>query len=348
MSRSENEAFAKRAVKFYDGYAGKDINVVIQHFKKEGKSRVTIRRIINRYKLRGTINYLKLPGRQSTVSTQKNVTRLKKLIKKNPTLSVRKGAKRIGIPKSTYSDIKIHKLGIKAYKRETIAKHTEEQKQRAKKNCKKILNKAKKKILLIDDETYVPIDPEQIEGNDYYHCEKKEDIHDDIRFKYKLKFPKRYLVWQVLDEKGNVSKPYISTESMNGRTYLEECLKKILLPFIKQHHEKDDVLLWMDMASSHYHHDVIQWLQQNEINFIEKKENAPNVPIARPIERFWALCKQEYHHRKKPAKTLKSFSSIWSSISKKVAKGSAQNLMKNARKNLKIISTDGVNAPYKQ
>lgn len=348
MTRSENEAFAKRVVKFYDGYARKDIKIAIQHFKKEGKSRVTIRRIINRYKQRRTISYLKLPGRKPTASTQNNVARVKKLIKKQPTLSVRKGAKKIGIPKSTYSDIKIRKLRIKAYKRETIPKHTEEQKQRAKKNCKKILSKAKEKILLIDDETYVPIDPEQINGNDYYHCEKKEDISDDIRFKHKAKFPEKYLVWQCLDEKGNVSKAYISTESMNGETYLNECLKKILFPFIKKHHEKDDVLLWMDMASPHYHHDVVQWLQKNKINFVEKKENAPNVPIARPIERFWALCKREYNNMKKPAKTLRSFASIWSSISKKVAKESAQNLMKNARKNLKIISNDGVNAPYKQ
>ena len=42
MTRSENEAFAKRVVKFYDGYARKDIKIAIQHFEKEGKSRVII------------------------------------------------------------------------------------------------------------------------------------------------------------------------------------------------------------------------------------------------------------------------------------------------------------------
>src|SRR5258708_3918017 len=135
-------------------------------------------------------------------------------------------------------------------------------------------------------------------------------MNDDVRFKPKSKFLKKYLIWQAIDEGGNVSRPYVSTNTQTAETYLKECLQKILLPFIEEHHDKKDVVLWMDMATCHYATQVTNWLRENEIDFIEKKENAPNVPIARPIEIFWALCKKECGKRKKPAKNLHSFKQI--------------------------------------
>jgi transposase len=155
-------------------------------------------------------------------------------------------------------------------------------------------------------------------------------------------------VWQALDENGNVSDPFISTGTIDAKTYKEECVEKRLVPFIERHHDKTEVLFWPDMATSHYAGIVRESLASHGITFVEKVENAPNVPQARPIERFWSLCKAEYGHRKVGAKSLRSFSKIWRNISKKVAQRSGTVLMRSARRNVRKIAYEGVHAPLRK
>ena len=50
----------------------------------------------------------------------------------------------------------------------------------------------------------------------------------------------------------------------------------------------------MDMASSHYCKEAIEWLESMNIQLIAEKDNASKVCSARPIEKFWALCKAKY------------------------------------------------------
>jgi hypothetical protein len=85
-------------------------------------------------------------------------------------------------------------------------------------------------------------------------------------------------------------------------------------------HRVQDVCLWMDLAACHYKKEVLEWPQDNGIDFVGKTENAPNVPQARPIEAFWALCKREYKARGQAAKSLRSFTKMWNNISKKWSK----------------------------
>ena len=199
----------------------------------------------------------------------------------------------------------------------------------------------------MDDETYVPMDLDQIPGKQYYHARSKQEVSDEHRFAGKSKFPKKYLVWQCLDELGNVSEPFVSTGTINAEIYLNECLKKRMLPFIQKHHQTADVVLWMDMATSHYARSVTDWLTANHIDFIAKKHNAPNVPQARPIETFWALGKAEYKRRKIAAKNLNSFTRIWRNVTRKVAQKSGVALMKSVRRKLRAIAYRGIYALLK-
>src|SRR5688572_1381621 len=114
MSRKENELFGKRVVQFYMQHANGNSSTTFNHFKAEGKPRSTIYRIIGRYKQQGNGDYKKITGRPRTVSTRTNVRKVARLVKKNPLLSTRKGAEKLGIKKSSYSNIKIKDLKIKA------------------------------------------------------------------------------------------------------------------------------------------------------------------------------------------------------------------------------------------
>ena len=68
--------------------------------------------------------------------------------------------------------------------------------------------------------------------------------------------------------------------------YLNECLKKRLISFIKQHHEIEDVFFWPDLASSHYSKEVIAYLREENVDFVQEQDNPSNVPQARWIEMF--------------------------------------------------------------
>ena len=78
-----------------------------------------------------------------------------------------------------------------------------------------------------------------------------------------------------------------------------------------------------------------------------RDKNPPNVPQARPIERYWFLCKEKYGQRFIPPKNLRGFKQIWLNLSKEIATRHAQSLMKNVRKRLKQIGDKGVYEEFK-
>ena len=78
----------------------------------------------------------------------------------------------------------------------------------------------------MDDETYRPVDSSQVPGNESHNTVDDFDIED--RTKRKLKFYDKYLVCQAIAQDGQVS------ETINIQVYLEECVKKRLVPFISK------------------------------------------------------------------------------------------------------------------
>jgi len=119
------------------------------------------------------------------------------------------------------------------------------------------------------------------------------------------------------------------------------------LPFLRKHNIKEKALFWPDLATSHYAGAVVDFLRKHKIRYVTKLDNAPNVPQARPIERYWDFCKQEYKRRGKQATGLTDFTRMWRSISRKVAQKSAKTLMKNVRGKLRAVAYKSVYAPLR-
>ena len=122
-----------------------------------------------------------------------------------------------------------------------------------------------------------------------------------------------------MDENGNCSDPFTSTGIMNKDIYLNDCLNKIFLLSVDKHYRRVDVLFWMDLATCHYATDVTNWLTSQNIAYVPKRINPPNVLQARPIEQFWALCKAAYKKRPTAAKNSRSFKIIWKIYQEKYA-----------------------------
>ncbi|CAF4230632.1 unnamed protein product [Rotaria magnacalcarata] len=77
-----------------------------------------------------------------------------------------------------------------------------------------------------------------------------------------------------------------------------------LMPFVTSYHNKEKVLFWPDLASSHYGNNVLQYLDQNDVQFVDKKFNPQNCPQARPIETLWSILKNMVYDEGWEAKTI--------------------------------------------
>ena len=97
-------------------------------------------------------------------------------------------------------------LCLKTYKKQKIPKYQRDQNQIAKKGCVKIYrnlcDKDKNFVLIIDDETYINQDPDQIKLQRHYRAKSKNDITDEHRFQPTQKFAKKYMIWQAIDSNG--------------------------------------------------------------------------------------------------------------------------------------------------
>ena len=96
------------------------------------------------------------------------------------------------------------------------------------------------------------------------------------------------------------------------------------------------------MATSHYTKKVKEYLMESGIEFVPKSKNPPNVPQARGIERFWALCKSRYSQRYKEPKSIREFKKVWRNISYQVARESEKAVMKSSFKKLRNIAYNSI------
>ncbi|XP_028141906.2 uncharacterized protein LOC114335816 [Diabrotica virgifera virgifera] len=84
-------------------------------------------------------------------------------------------------------------------------------------------------------------------------------------------------------------------EALNANIYIQRCLSK-LLQFVNTHHANDQIVFWPDLASCHYARITRDWYETNNITFVPKPDNPPNLPQARPIEEFWAILSRKVYN----------------------------------------------------
>ena len=342
MKKSESEQLRKRVMQYHKFVTEGNSKMTWHHFKDEGHNRRTIYNYIKNITCEDDVKFKQIPGRPAKVATKKKINQIKKAFEKNPSLSVSSVARKLQMKRSWTQRIKVEKLSIKAITKKSSVKFTKDQEERIKKGADFIRRKWRKNVLIIDDEVYVNLDPSLGNKAQFFHSSDASKTEYDHKFKSKAKFPKKLLIWQAIDQYGNISEPFIKEGYIDTKTYQNNCLNKKLRSFIDKNHPGKRILFWPDLATIHYSYEVRNHFIQNNIDLIPKKENPPNFPQGRPIEKFWALCKNEYAKRKTIPKNITSFKRIWRNISLKIGKKNGKNLMKNLRKKLTSVATKGI------
>ena len=158
---------------------------------------------------------------------------------------------------------------------------------------------------LIDDESYFTLRNSTLAGNDEYYTSDKKPTPSRVSTKNKSKYEPKLLVWIAISPKG-VTHAHISPsgQAINGHTYLKNCLKSKLLPFIRAMYPLDNYIFWPDLASAHYSKTVLEWCDAENVIILPKERNPPNCPKQRAIEDFWAYLKRLVYDKNWTAKNL--------------------------------------------
>lgn len=226
----------------------------------------TVCNVIKLFKATLTIDRAPGSGRKSGPADKKLALKVIKSLKNNPGLSVRDQAKKFNTSKSNIQKIR-SRCGYKSYRAIKQPNRTEKQnliaKTRARLLYEKVLTKHKG-CVLIDDETYVKMDFKQLPGQKYYCSMIRGNVPKKFKYVLQDKYAKKAMIWQGICSCGIKSRGFVTTSTINAKLYIDECLKKRLLPVIRSH--KDPVKFWPDLASIHYARSTMQWFEANQVD----------------------------------------------------------------------------------
>lgn len=215
-------------------------------------ARSTVWYVLKQYK--ETLSTERAPRTSNkTLILDQNITKkVAQDITRNPNLSLRKRAQKLGTTVATIRRVMKNK-GFKAYHVIKAPNRNEKQAGTVKTRVRRLYDELLLKntgCILMDDETYLYADTAQIKGDTYYYAKKRLGVADKHKFKYLDKFAEKYLVWQGICSCGLKTDSFVTRGTINADLYLEECLKKRLLPFIRKH--RTPLVFWPDLATAHY------------------------------------------------------------------------------------------------
>ncbi|CAF1570933.1 unnamed protein product [Rotaria magnacalcarata] len=294
---------------------------VVKYLQKEGIARSTIYSIIKRCENGISIQEKPGKGRPPTLN-QKKQLKLRNLVENRIGVSRRQLARKFLV--SRYCIMRnIKKLGLKYYKRQKTPKYNQKQLDQMTWGCRKLRRNFidSKKFIVMDDEKYFTLSGDNMPGNAGFIPQIQQTLHGI---------------------KG-ISVPYIGTThgpAIDSNLYVQQCLPK-LLAFIRRYHADNNYIFWPDLASSHYAKTTITWLNQQNIHFVPKQVNPPNLPKARPIEDFWSILADKVYHGGWLATTEQQLINRIKQQLKKVDLKIVQTMMLEVRKKLRKIEQKG-------
>lgn len=302
-----------------------------------GITHTTVSRVVKSFKESQTTERRAGSGRKSKTADPVKARKVLDYFKCNPNLSIRDAALKAKCS-AWFVQQTMKRAGLRVFKVRKAPNRRDQQNTAAKSRARKLYREwlTKPMCVVMDDETYIKADAKQIPGLEFYVAKSRFDVPEDIRKKKVDKFAKKYLLWQAICQCGKLSKPYITTGTINSEIYRTECLQKRLLPFLRSH--GGETLFWPDLASCHYARSTLDWYRDNNVVFVPKTANPPNSPEIRPVERFWAIMKAKVRKSSKVFKNELELKKEWMKVTKKVGSTIAQNVMRGLKGKVRAFS----------
>lgn len=277
---------------FYEAHIHEGKAFCVNHFAAMGMKRASVYRILNRHEMQRK----KGTGGHNISLNISDRRKLKTNVNNKTDVSQRKLASKYGVSQMTICRT-LKRIGIRYLKRKRAPLSTPKQVATQKKRLSVLprgpLKPTTLEEIVMDDESYFTLDGSGMPGNRGFYTTNSKQAPVNVAYYGKKKFPERVMVWCAISASA-VSEVFILEQGqrVDHKIYID-ILKSRLLPYIDRNYtSRDQVVFWPDLATCHYHKDVITWLEGENIKTIQKHENPPNAPAIRPIENFWGCLKQ--------------------------------------------------------
>ena len=289
INASKREVQRIRVYNFYNANKSLGKMFTVRHFMAEKVPKSTIYNILARSEYFPPENK-KRSDQLAKKMSKAQLDRLKKAFDHKDNISQRQAAKKFNISQSSVSKL-LRKLQITPRKKMKIPERTDEQKRVARAKCGNLYLKNPNICWVLDDESYFTLSHSTINGNNIFYTSDIAATPANIKYTPVKKFESKLLVWVVISERG-ISPPIFQKSGLavNQTIYLK-FIKRGVIPFINKHHSDGNYKFWPDLASSHYANSVVNYMNAQNVKFVQKQENPANVPEVRPIEDFWSILK---------------------------------------------------------
>lgn len=303
--------------------------------KKLKLPKSTVCRAIKRIKETNSVTRRHGGGRKPGPVNKDLDQKLRRSLKQNPGLSDADRAARYNTSRTNVRKTRI-RLGIKAYKSVKVPNRNDKQNLVAKSRARLLYDKFLTKFegcILMDDETYVKADFNQLPGSKFYYSTMRGNVPAKYKFVMHDKFAAKFMIWQAICTCGLRSQVFVTKSTMNADLYIKECLQKRILPLIRSH--RNEVMFWPDLASCHYAKLTLSWFEANNVAFIKKYMNPPNCPEFRPIERYWAIVKRILKKNGGTVKDINAMKIKWNQQAAKVTDEGVRTLMSHIKQKVR-------------
>lgn len=344
MTRFERDSLKSRIVQHYVNVANRQKNITVNHFLQEKIPRRTIYYIIKRYEESGAIVDKSRSGRPKKLTTGQ-LARLKRLVNNKTRIALRSLSSKLKVSFKTISN-QLKGMGIYYHKKKRAPRYSNKQLEEIPTRARRLYRLLSKSDfqLIMDDEKYFMLHNESVPSNRGFYTSDPSTASSEIKFKRTQKFEPKILVWIAVSESG-VSQPFFAKQkqAITQETYFRDCIKARLMPFIQMYHIQEKVLFWPDLATSHYSHKVMDYLDDNEVQMVHKEWNPQNCPQSRPIETLWAILSDMVYEGDWEAKTINQLKRRIKKKLKEIDMKVVQSMFSDIRKQLRKIADKG---PY--
>ena len=252
----ESKLLPKRVLHYYKNIANRRLKLIWHHFKDRGIPRATIYKYILKHVDSDFLTFKKGGGPPKVVMKDSKLKQVEKFFMLNQSTKVATAARKINVSVTYLQKFNLHKLGIVARVKKSMSKYIKHPENHCQKKGKKLYREMSKKIVVMDNETYVILNPAETPGRKFFHSKGQKEVKYEEKTTPKTKFLEKKLVWQALVTLGKVSAPFTTKGTIHANIGKNECPKKRLISLICKHHKIEEILFWSDVATAHYANDV--------------------------------------------------------------------------------------------